>query len=278
MRESTYSGKCRVIISDIDETFVTSDKRIPEQNLQAVRRILDAGMDFVFATGRYWPSLRTMTEPLGLKSPQIVDNGAVVIKPEGEVVLSRHPVGRDCLKYFYCGLRDAGFIPILSSGKEYHAANMTGHLNEQLVAHSEMTDVIPEQAIMDKLDDYVKLVVFAQERCDELEAAAAKLLESAPANMRFSSVFTEQGIFVITAEGISKAAGIESLCRHLGCNPEDTVSVGDGDNDVEMLGFTGRSFVVANATAKAKKAATDFVPSNNECGFAVAVDRILAGL
>ena len=118
-------------------------------------------------------------------------------------------------------------------------------------------------------------MVFAQDRAPELEAAAGKLLAVVPSGFKFSSVFTEQGIFVVTAENVSKASGVLTLCRELGCTPDDVVSVGDGDNDVEMLELTGRSFVVENGTARAKRAATDIVPSNNDAGFACAVDILL---
>ena len=274
-RKGTFSGKCRIVVSDIDETFVATDKTIPPRNLLALRKLADAGIDFAFASGRYWPSLRVLTRKLGLHSPQIVDNGAMVIRPDDELVLARHPVGRECLDYFYYGLRKAGFIPLLCTGLEYHAPEMDASLFEQLTMHSEAAVVIPESDIIKGFDEYGKLVVFAQDRCGELNAAAGKLLDAVPKHFRFSSVFTEQGIFVVTAENVSKGSGVASLCNALGCKPEDVASVGDGDNDVEMLALTGRSFVVANGTASAKKVATDIVPSNNEAGFAVAVDLLL---
>ena len=274
-RKSTFSGKCRIVVSDIDETFVATDKTIPPRNLMALKKLADAGIDSAFASGRYWPSLRVLTQKLGLHAPQIVDNGAMLIQPDGELVLARYPVGRECLEYFYYGLRKAGFIPLLCTGLEYHAPEMDAPLSEQLDMHSEAATVIPESDIEKGFDDYGKLVVFAQHRCEELNATAEKLLSAAPKHFRFSSVFTEQGIFVVSAENVSKGSGVLSLCKAIGCAPEDVVSVGDGDNDVEMLALTGRSFVVANGTARAKKVATDIVPSNNEAGFAVAVDLLL---
>ncbi|MBO4511803.1 MAG: HAD family hydrolase [Victivallales bacterium] len=274
-RVGTYSGNCRLVVSDIDETFVATDKSVPPRNLEALRRLEKAGIPFAFASGRYWPSLRQFTEKLGIKSPQIVDNGAMVIRPGDEAVLGRYPVGRECLDYFYFGLRKAGFIPLLSTGLAYHAPEMDQPLYEQLTLHAETADVLPEKDIVSRFDEYGKLVVFAQHRVNELEAAADKLLAAVPSHFRFSSVFTEQGIFVVTAENVSKASGVLTLCRELGCTPEDVVSVGDGDNDVEMLELTGRSFVVENGTARAKRAATDIVPSNNDAGFACAVDILL---
>jgi len=274
-RKSTFSGNCRLVVSDIDETFVATDKTVPPRNLIALRRLDEAGIPFAFASGRYWPSLRNFTGKLGLRAPQIVDNGALIIRPEDERVLGRYPVGRECLEYFYYGLRKAGFIPLLSTGLAYHAHEMSQPLLEQLTLHAEAADVVPEADIISHFDEYGKLVVFAQDRIEELNVAAEKLLAAVPAHLRFSSVFTEQGIFVVTAENVSKASGLLMLCRELGCSTDDVVAVGDGDNDVEMLSIAGRSFVVDNGTQRAKQAATDIVPSNNDAGFACAVDLLL---
>ena len=44
----------------------------------------------------------------------------------------------------------------------------------------------------------------------------------------------------VAAAGVTKASGLEALRTVLKVAPEDTVAVGDGRNDIEMLRWAGR--------------------------------------
>ena len=51
----------------------------------------------------------------------------------------------------------------------------------------------------------------------------------------------------IVAAGNSKAAGMETLCRHFGIRQEETLAFGDGGNDIEMLQWAGIGVAMGNA-------------------------------
>ena len=54
--------------------------------------------------------------------------------------------------------------------------------------------------------------------------------------------------------GSSKAAGLESLLRHLRIPQQNVMAIGDNDNDVELLQAVGVSVCVANASERARAA------------------------
>ena len=78
-----------------------------------------------------------------------------------------------------------------------------------------------------------------------------------------------------TAQGVTKARGLETLCTHLGISLADCVMVGDSSNDLEVLRVVGRPVAMGNATPEVLALAGDVVASNDDDGVAEVVRRIV---
>ena len=59
----------------------------------------------------------------------------------------------------------------------------------------------------------------------------------------------------VKSPGTEKGRGLKSVARLLDRDPEAFVAIGDSENDVSTFGVAGESYAVANADAKAKRAA-----------------------
>jgi Cof subfamily protein (haloacid dehalogenase superfamily) len=59
----------------------------------------------------------------------------------------------------------------------------------------------------------------------------------------------------IMQEGITKATGIQKVLDYYGASIADTIAVGDGANDVEMLKFCHTGIAMGNSDPRAKEAA-----------------------
>lgn len=70
----------------------------------------------------------------------------------------------------------------------------------------------------------------------------------------------------LTAPGVSKASALEALRRQLGVYPDHTVAVGDGNNDIEMLKWAGRSAAMGNALGQVREVADRVLPSVEDDG------------
>jgi hydroxymethylpyrimidine pyrophosphatase-like HAD family hydrolase len=58
--------------------------------------------------------------------------------------------------------------------------------------------------------------------------------------------------------GISKQTGIENFCKHFDIDVSETMSFGDGGNDISMLKFTKIGIAMGNANDSVKEVA-DYV-------------------
>jgi hydroxymethylpyrimidine pyrophosphatase-like HAD family hydrolase len=76
------------------------------------------------------------------------------------------------------------------------------------------------------------------------------------------------------APGIDKGDGLLRLARHYGIHPDETMALGDAENDIEMLRAAAVGVAMANAPPQVRAAAS-FVTkrTNNEAGVAEAIRR-----
>jgi Cof subfamily protein (haloacid dehalogenase superfamily) len=74
---------------------------------------------------------------------------------------------------------------------------------------------------------------------------------------------------------VTKASGMQFLAEHLGFTAERTVAFGDGENDVELLGWAGYAVAVANAHERVLAVADLVCPSADEEGVAQVLEAFL---
>jgi len=77
------------------------------------------------------------------------------------------------------------------------------------------------------------------------------------------------------AQGSSKGEGVAWLLEQMGIAPEAQLAVGDGDNDLEMLGMEGIGVAMGNARPSVKASADFVVRSNEEAGVAEVLERFV---
>jgi hydroxymethylpyrimidine pyrophosphatase-like HAD family hydrolase len=80
----------------------------------------------------------------------------------------------------------------------------------------------------------------------------------------------------MSALGVNKGTGLEKFATNNGMSATEVAAVGDMPNDVPMIAWAGRGAAVDNAHDWVKEVATEFLPSNDDHGVAVFIDRIIA--
>ena len=79
------------------------------------------------------------------------------------------------------------------------------------------------------------------------------------------------------APGVNKWQGIMQVAGPMGITGSQVVAIGDDINDLEMIRNAGLGVAMGNAIAPIKAAARWQAPSNDECGMAEAINRLLNG-
>jgi Cof subfamily protein (haloacid dehalogenase superfamily) len=254
----------RLVFADMDDTFLTHDKRVGEGNLKAIERMAEAGVEFVPCSGRPVGGIPREALETPATHYAVSANGAAVnrLGADGEVeVLNTHLMATDDVLAIYDALRGHHvtfdvFVDGTAYAERWRYDHLDDYIEDPVVCASfkRMRTVIDEDVpeLLAGKPGVEKVTLYWTDPADRdltisLVEANPRLTwaSSAPKNLEFSDA------------GATKGAGLLWLADHLGVPVADTVAFGDNLNDVTMLEAAGTGVVMANGTPEAKAAADE---------------------
>lgn len=272
-----------LIAFDLDGTLVRDDKSIPEENLAAMERAAARGITLVPATGRILRGLPPQLKELPFLRWYILSNGAAVYDRQERRTLVRADIPLElalsCCEYldtlpviYDCYQNECGWMTraMLEAAPPYFAKEP--EVLKFLYGLRKPVDDLKE-ALRQRGEDLQKLQMFFRPEDEALrQATIREIPRRFPGLQATTSV--KNNIEVNSADA-GKGKALLALCAALGIDPKATVAFGDGSNDIELLRMAGLGVAMANADAAVKAAADAVTESNEECGFARMIDRIL---
>jgi len=271
---------CRLIAFDLDGTFLDSAKNVPEKNLEALAAAAERGIYAVPATGRIYDGIPVALRTLPFMRYYICINGAYVYDAVDDAVIHRAEVPLETALKFYEYMDDKpALYDCYQNGKGY----MTRAMYERA------EDYIKDPGILRLLKTLrvpvPELKAYLREKGEDVQKLQAYYADTAERDRelaRLPGVFPEL-LFSTSVENnievnyrtAGKGNGLAALCRHLGIDLSDTVAFGDSSNDTDMLIAAGCGIAMANALPQVRKIADAVTLSNDECGVAEAIYKMI---
>jgi hydroxymethylpyrimidine pyrophosphatase-like HAD family hydrolase len=78
-------------------------------------------------------------------------------------------------------------------------------------------------------------------------------------------------------QGCSKGHALERWANYRGIPREQVMAIGDNYNDIEMLAYAGRPFIMGNASEELRGNGWTVTLSNDQNGVAAAIEQVLGG-
>ncbi len=264
--------RIRLVVSDVDGTLVTSDKVLTDASVSAVGRLRDAGIRFAVTSGRPPRGMEMLVGPLAVRDPIGGFNGGLIVRPDLTVLEER------CLP--------PSIVAPLIAAHDSHGVDVWCYKgNDWLVRDADAPHVAREAATVefpptvrasfDDLADGVVKVVGVSDNPDAIAAALAGVHATFGADV---SASTSQPYYLdVTHPDANKGNVIVYLSRTLGIAHEEIAGIGDGPNDALMFAVCGLSIAMGNASDAVRRSANEVTSSNDEDGFATAMDRFVLG-
>lgn len=259
----------KLFVTDLDGTLLPSGQQVSDENIKAAQDAVKAGVTVTIATGRMYRAALPVAKALGVDVPIITYNGALIKTVAGEVLYSSYlDPGLVCRMIDYCRERD-WYLQIYSQDELYYAER-----NKYAEAYEADQQVKGHAVGWDGLKDHTAAVcklLSITDGSDETDARIAEL-RSVFGDV-LSPVRSKAQYAEIINPGVSKAAGIRKLAERLDISIDDTMAIGDAENDLPMLKAAGHSVAMGNAVA-AVKAVCDYETGTCEQdGWASAIRR-----
>jgi Cof subfamily protein (haloacid dehalogenase superfamily) len=262
--------KIRLLLSDVDGTLVTSDKVLTERTVDAVNELGDAGILFAIASSRPPCGLEMYAEPLKLTTPMSAFNGGLVITPTMKVI-NELTIDDDVIEPLLTIIDEHGLSIWVYEGERWFVRDLNGphvqheaevvRFQPQLVASFD--DVCTKVAKIVAVDDDAKLV----------GAAAASIREQF--GTQVSATNSQSYYLDITNPKANKGEVVMYLSNMYNVPTDEIATIGDAHNDVLMFEQSGVSIAVGNAVDEVKASATHVTTSNDDEGFANAVQKYI---
>lgn len=270
----------KLIAFDLDGTFLYDDKSIPEENMRLLKRASECGIHIVPATGRVYSILPEELKALPAFRYLIGANGALVFdtREAKEIYRAEISLERALEVYAYADSQGLSYDCYLDN-QGYMSAHMYDTIQDIVTIPGILHLIRTNRTRVDSLTDYLR------ERGDALQKIQFYISDPekkarimAEMREKFPDLCTTSSLpmnIEINSGGASKGQALSALCAHLGIDICDTIALGDGSNDLDMIKTAGTGVAMANAVDELK-AAADFVTlSNMEDGFAKALEKFI---
>lgn len=249
----------KAVFLDIDGTLRDADGSVPESAIRAVRQAQKNGHMVCICSGRPYPLIEQRVLDLGFDG--VVASSGAYVQHKGKVVCNACFPQQDyerLIRYLLdhhsiveAATADASYIrkcdkealdAIFTRSREILGAADRGGRDPLLVDS------------FDEVTEVTKLIVYSNDLTEEQAKRDCSYVHV----VNLCRPHMEKWGGEFTPDGIDKAAGIREMLRSSGYTWEDTIAVGDNDNDLEMLRYVAVSVAMGNGTEAVRETA-DYV-------------------
>lgn len=244
--------KYKMIVSDLDETLLGSDRKVSQKNRDAVQKARELGVRFVPATGRGYSSIRGTLEELGLREMEneyvISYNGGAVTENKGERLLHFEGISFEkAQELFARGLAYDVCIHVYTRDM-VHVYRLNQNEIDYLNGRMEVQEFFTDDLDFLKGQEIVK-VLYVNTDYSYLKKIEEDLNDI---TQDLDVSYSSNRYLEFNRKGVNKGSGLLFLAERLGIKAEETIAVGDNFNDLSMIRVAGLGVGVHNTVPDMK--------------------------
>ncbi|MBO7106558.1 MAG: HAD family hydrolase [Fibrobacter sp.] len=275
----------KLLFTDLDGTLLTDDKRILDADMAAIEGMLSRGHKLVLCTGRPLTSAKQLAQKYGFDKPGfflVSFNGGLIYDYATEKAILTRYIPVDEVKF------------IMDAAHRYgmHAHTYSGDLvvseyeTEQLKTYCRLMkmDYVVVKDIREYYGEFINVVVKPPIKVNIITPFDHSSLVDFRAEMRKTTagklfdVFSKPEMLEFSHMQSNKGDAVRFMAEYYKVPLEDTIAVGDEENDCPMIEAAGVGVAVANASPVAK-AIADYVTANdnNHSAIAEVIEKFVLG-
>jgi Cof subfamily protein (haloacid dehalogenase superfamily) len=249
----------RLLVSDLDGTLLTNEKKVSKTDQIALKKLVDAGINICLATGRNKGEVEQVMQGIDLSYHQVNQNGAQVYTEKGQLLHSSQFSSQNATNLYHL---------IESFDLSAHVI-IDAFLGS---SKSEVKRVIPmeqksyfqyeDDALfkhLDHLDEKIGGEVLPIKFSYFGKVSMLRFLEE-EVHKRFPNQFTsflvDKNCLDFMPLHVNKGTGLQFLLDHLDVSPNEVVCIGDSENDISMFDLIPHSFAMKTASSHVQSKAS----------------------
>ncbi|MGD9805007.1 MAG: Cof-type HAD-IIB family hydrolase [Hyphomicrobiaceae bacterium] len=261
----------RLLLADVDGTLVTQNKVLTAATISAVQELQAAGISFAITSGRPPRGLSMLITPLALRTPIAAFNGGVFVNADLSVIESRMLDAATSVKALEFILEQGLDAWVYTSNAWFIRDKKAPHVAQEASTVKFEPDVVASFTNAHLLHA-AKIVGVSNDHA--LVGACEKALQDVLGET--ASVVRSQPYYLdVTHPKANKGEVVASLSKRLNIPLAEIATIGDMPNDALMFAKSGLSIAMGNASDDVKAQASEVTDSNENDGFAKAVENFI---
>lgn len=271
----------KMVCIDMDGTLLSSRKKISEESKNAIKKVHDKGVEIVVTTGRIYNNAEYYSNLLGVKSPVIAANGAIVKSKVDSKILYENPIKiEECIKLidllyemkllFHFYTTDGIFCnnALTRFATKAYMTKQVGHESLKINYHVIKSKEKWKEFFKENKNKITKCIIFSISpdtivKCKEKLRALEGIVYFGAGKRSIE----------VNNRGVSKGNAVRALAQKYGIKREEIICIGDNENDLSMIEYAGVGIAMGNAIDSVKEIADYITSSNDDNGVAKALDK-----
>lgn len=266
--------KIKLIMVDLDGTILIDHKNISDQTEEMLNKLLEAGVEVVPTTGRYYHTIPDYFKNHDKINYVVSSNGAVITNNREDIY--QKTISSDIVIDV---LKQADTLTVSSSIATKDGIVIDREkFSDNPFINKEFKKSLEDKTIL--VDNLLHYYQNNQEDVKKIQLSFENLIFRNDLHAKFSkieminTVSSAHDNIEITAKGASKGLALHTLKNHLNLDTNQVLAIGDSENDISMLNEAGISVAMGNASDKVKAVSTMITASNQDDGFAKAIKKV----
>jgi Cof subfamily protein (haloacid dehalogenase superfamily) len=260
----------KLLLADVDGTLVTNEKVLTPRAVEAVQALGAAGILFAVTSGRPPRGMSMLVEPLALSTPIAAFNGGLIVQPD-MTVIEEKLIPQALVQPILSLLESFGLVPWIYRGAEWFVQDPRGaHVDREAMTVGFQPTVT--KSFVDISDSVVKVVGVSDDH-DAMDRATEAARDQFHDHV--TAAQSQPYYLDITHPDANKGGVVKFLSTRFGIPSSAIATIGDMPNDVLMFAHSGLSIAMGNASSEVQRAARMVTTTNQDEGFANAVERFI---
>ena len=258
------------VLADVDGTLVTKSKALTPRALEAVEELHERGVLFAITSGRPPRGMRMLVHPLEMRGPMAAFNGGIMVTPD-MTILDERTIPAEVAPAVIDAIQAHGLYAWIYRGAEWYVTDpQAPHAARESSTVQFPPTLVPSYEGL--LDRAVKIVGVSDDHDLVAQCEAAVQQEF---GTHASANRSQPHYLDVTNPYANKGIVVERMSYYYGIPLEQIATIGDQPNDVLMFERSGVSIAMGNASDEVQRQATFVTASNEDEGFAKAIEEFI---
>ncbi len=261
----------KLVALDLDHTLLNSNREISKEDLNAIVKARKRGVIFTIATGRMFAATKKYAKELQIDVPIITYQGSLIKRLISEEEIRHLRIGLDITKDCIRIAQEHNIFINVYNGDDLYVL----YENELIKRYKRVNGVnaIIDSNLLNKIDFDPTKVVFVEDDYDKLSNFQSLIKH------KYGKVFditrSLPHLLELGHLDATKSNALAYIAKMLNIKQENTMAIGDGLNDLDMINWAQIGVAMENANELLKHSADWITLDNNNSGVAKAIKKYI---